>query len=88
MVQSRFPTMLPFPEIVEAGGLMSYGANLTHLFRVAAEYVGKILKGAKPGDLPIEQPSKLDLVINLRTAKTLGLTIAPAVLLRADQVLE
>ena len=87
-LESRLPTMLPFPEIVEAGGLMSYGANLTNLFRVAAEYVDKILKGAKPANLPIEQPSKLDLVINLKTAKTLGLTIPPSLLLRADQVIE
>jgi putative ABC transport system substrate-binding protein len=87
-LQSRLPTMFPFPEIVVAGGLMSYGANLTNLFRVAAEYVDKIRKGAKPADLPIEQPSKLDLVINLKTAKTLGLTIPPALLLRADQVIE
>ncbi len=87
-LQSRLPTMLPFPENVEAGGLMSYGPNLTALFRLAAEYVGKILKGAKPADLPIEHPSKFDMVINLKTAKTLGLTIPPSLLLQADRVIE
>ena len=87
-VQHRLPTMFPFPEIVEAGGLMSYGANLTSLFRHAAEYVGKILKGAKPADLPIEHPTKFELVINLKTAKALGLTIPPSLLARADQVIE
>jgi putative ABC transport system substrate-binding protein len=87
-LQSRLPTMLPFPEIVEAGGLMSYGANLTSVFRVAAQYVGRILKGARPADLPIEHPSKFDLVINLKTAKALGLTLPRSLLLRADQVIE
>ena len=87
-LQSRLPTMFPFPEIVEAGGLMSYGANLTGVFRLAAEYVGRILKGAKPADLPIEHPSKFELVINLKTAKALGLTIPPSLLQRADQVIE
>jgi len=87
-LQSRLPTMLPFPEIVEAGGLMSYGANLTDIFRLAAQYVGRILKGAKPADLPIEHPSKFELVINLKTAKALGLTIPQSLLLRADQVIE
>jgi putative tryptophan/tyrosine transport system substrate-binding protein len=84
----RVPTMFAIRDYVEAGGLMSYGPNISDLWRRAAEYVGKILRGAKPGDLPVEQPSKFDLVINLTTAKALGLTIPASVLSLADELIE
>jgi len=85
---SRLPAIYPARVYVEAGGLMSYGANVPDLWRRAGRYVDKILKGARPGDLPVEQPVTFELVINNRAAKGLGLTIPPAVALRADQVIE
>jgi ABC-type uncharacterized transport system substrate-binding protein len=83
----RLP-VIGFNEVVEAGGLMAYGVNFTELYQRSARYVDRILKGAKPGELPIEQATKFDLVINLRTARALGLTIPQSVLLRADRVIE
>ena len=85
---ARLPTMHGLGANVEAGGLMSYGANFPDMYRRAAEYVDKILRGAKPADLPVEQPTKFDLIINLTTAKALGLVIPEAFLLRADEVIE
>jgi putative tryptophan/tyrosine transport system substrate-binding protein len=84
----RLPTVYPWSEPVVAGGLMAYGPYLPDLFRRTADFVDKILKGAKPADLPVEQPTKFELVINLKTAKALGLTIPQSVLLRADQVIQ
>jgi putative ABC transport system substrate-binding protein len=86
--KARLPAIYPYDVYTRAGGLLSYGANYVELFGRAAPYVDKILKGARPGDLPIEQPTKFELVINLKTAKALGLTIPPSLLLRADQVIE
>jgi hypothetical protein len=83
----RLPSMFGFRESVEDGGLMSYGPNLREEFRRAASYVAKILKGAKPSDLPIQEPMTLELVINMKTAKVLGLTVPPSVLLRANEVI-
>jgi putative ABC transport system substrate-binding protein len=84
----RLPAMYPFSEMVEDGGLICYGANVVENLRAAAGYVDKILKGAKAGDLPIAQSTKFDLIINLKTAKTLGLTVPPSVLLQADRVIQ
>jgi ABC-type uncharacterized transport system substrate-binding protein len=86
-IQSRLPVIYEQAEYVEAGGLMSYGVSFTDLDRRAATYVDKILKGAKPADLPVEQPTKFEFFINLKAAKQIGLTIPPNVLARADKVI-
>ncbi len=87
-LDARLPTMVSNQVFVEAGALMSYGANFPDLFRRAADYVDKILRGVKPADIPVEQPTKFDLVVNLITAKALGLEMPPALLARADEVIE
>src|SRR5262245_42830882 len=86
--RSRLPAAYGVRESVEAGGLLSYGPSFLDLFRRSATFVDKILRGAKPADLPVEQPSKFELVSNLKTAKALGLTIPPSLLARADQIIE
>jgi putative ABC transport system substrate-binding protein len=87
-LRERLPSISVLNQFAEAGGLMSYGASVTDIRRRVASHVDRILKGAKPADLPVEQPTKFELVINLKTAKALGLTIPPSLLLRADQVIQ
>ena len=87
-IKNRLATMNPERDYAQAGGLISYGSDFSVGFRRAADFVDKILKGAKPADLPIEQPTKFELIINLKTAKALGLTIPESFLLRADEVIE
>jgi len=86
--KSQLPAIYWSPEFVEAGSLMTYSVSITDLFRRSATYVDKILKGAKPAELPVEQPTKFELIINLKAAKQIGLTIPPNVLLRADKVIK
>ena len=86
--KNRLPAVYGFREFADTGGLIAYGVNVPHLCRRAAIYVDKILKGAKPGDLPVEQPTTFELIVNLKTAKTLGLTFPPSVLVRADHAIE
>jgi putative ABC transport system substrate-binding protein len=87
-LKNRLPAIYPYPEFVQDGGLMTYSVSITDLFRRAATYVDKILKGAKPADLPVEQPTKFELLINLKAAKQIGLTIPPNVLARVDRVIK
>jgi putative ABC transport system substrate-binding protein len=86
--KQRLPSIYPAKDYAHVGGLMTYGSSDFHMYHRAATFVDKILKGARPTDLPVEQPTKFELVINLRTAKALGITIPPSLLLRADQVIE
>ena len=88
VLHEHLPAMFQFREFAELGGLMSYGPNVQDMFRRGANYVDKILKGARPADLPIEQPTKFELVINLKTAKALGLTIPQTLLVTADELIE
>jgi putative ABC transport system substrate-binding protein len=86
-LKNRLPSTFPYIEAVDAGGLMYYGADFAESYRRVAYYVDRILKGAKPADLPVEQPMKFELIINLKTAKQIGLTIAPNVLARASKII-
>jgi putative ABC transport system substrate-binding protein len=88
MARHRLPTITGLRSLVDAGGLMSFGASFPEMFRHSATFVVKILRGAKPADLPVQQPTKFELVFNMKTAKALGLTIPPSLLLRADHVIE
>jgi putative ABC transport system substrate-binding protein len=88
MTANRLPAVYPYSEFAEIGGLISYSPDFDDLFRQAAAYVDKILRGANPGDLPIQQPSKFKLVVNLKTAEALGLTIPPLILAQADELIE
>jgi putative ABC transport system substrate-binding protein len=88
VAESRLPAIYPAPVYVDAGGLASYGPNVPEVWKRAADYVDRILKGAKPGDLPVEQPSTFELVINNRTARKMGLTVPSPLLLRADRIIE
>jgi putative ABC transport system substrate-binding protein len=87
-LKNRLPSIYAWKDPVSVGGLIAYGVNIPQVYRRAAYYVDKILRGTKPGDLPVEQPTKFDLVVNLKTAKALGLTIPPSLLLRADEVIQ
>jgi putative ABC transport system substrate-binding protein len=87
-LRHRLPTLSQIPRFAERGGLLQYGADVLEMFRRSATHVDKILRGAKAGDLPVEQPTKIDLIVNIKTAKALGVTIPPAILVRADRVIE
>jgi putative ABC transport system substrate-binding protein len=87
-IQHRLPTMFTFKYYVEAGGLMSYGIDTLPIFRRAASFVAKILRGAKPSDLPVEQPTNFEFTLNLKTAKAIGVSVPTSILLRADEVIE
>ena len=88
VLDHRLPSMYPFRQWVDAGGLMSYSASLTEMSRLTADYVDRIARGTKPADLPVQQPTRFELVLNLKTAKALGLTVPPSILARADEVIE